>query len=69
MLTNYPPCPSCGEPDLYRVNGPELVLKCAECGFDSGWKTPRPDMDLNGNIATVVALAHVAAVKAAKGIE
>lgn len=71
MLTKLPDCPNCLEDELWlerRSNG-TFRIRCYLCGYDSDWRTPRADMSLEDNIATVVALAHVAAVKAVKGIE
>ena len=68
-MTKLPDCPRCCEDELWLwADLPEYFrLRCYLCGYDSGPRTPRDDMDLDGSIATVVALDHVAAVKDALG--
>lgn len=68
-MNKIPDCPRCGEDELWFVADlpHSFRLRCYLCGYDSGPRKPRPegsrDMDLDGSIATVVALDHVAAVK------
>lgn len=66
LTSALPPCPFCDQDELWLMaNLPEYFrLRCYLCGYDSGPRKPRTNMDLDGSIATVVALHHVAAIKA-----
>lgn len=69
LSEKLPDCPICGEDELwFLADLPAYFrLRCYLCGYDSGECKPRTDMDVSGSVATVVALAHVAAVKKAIG--
>lgn len=55
MMRNYPPCPSCSEPELWvRAAGTSLTIACKECGWRHNVTLPIPIEEMAAAILQVV---------------
>ena len=77
-MTKLPPCPNCDEDEFYILDYPpgsgeecrEPPPRLLHVRLQQRLAERQPDMDLDGHIASIasiVALAHVEAVKAVMG--
>lgn len=66
-MSQWPICPACGEDELYRLIGPDVRVKCAECGYDSGPIEARDGLSKAELVAATVRLYADARARAPSG--